>query len=614
MQSLSCPVCYSDLDQGEHLPRVIPSCGHTICTTCLSVILEDYGDLRCPLDKVKFATTKKEITISGFPVNYSLINVLEGTSERGLCEEHDEEFRFICHTDRRKLCDVCVCSVNHRGHEVTALKKLKVETDKKKKQLENVLEDLDMGYKEISEGLQKKQGDVLGVVRNTFDEIKNSLKNKEEQLNIEIKSFFQVKTEKASQLYGKKSLIRDQISENLNQLKFMFQKDDILFRNDFLSNIQANIQKFESEIQPEVVHKNSQQLFEGLRDISSSLQSALTSHTKPCLQFDFSFEDFLKNIPEEEEVKENANISAKSSIGFDCKDNYLEISIQQGAPKEITLNVDEWRKVQVVTINIKPCSLNKEDIKVLQYVWQKLTGMVHLIMKPTSDYVSEDLMTSVARALDKPTRLQKLELDFRLCSKVSDQNINALMEHVFSESIYLKSLQLYLHAPEISNSSMESLAENLLSKAKRLEEFTLDLKRTRVNDRGFTHVFKSLAPVKSLSLQLNLSKVGDKSIEVLAKKLLPSIDELENFELNLHSTQVTDFGLEKLFNSLKSAQKIVFDLRSTKISDRTVDPFLKKKLPTFKNLKEFKMEAANTNVGYDTRVQIDELQNKFISQ
>jgi len=565
------------------------------------------------MDKVKFATTTKQITLAGFPVNYSLINVLEGSSERGLCEEHDEEFRFICHTDKRKLCDLCVCSEAHRGHEVTALKKLKVEAEKKKKQLENVLEDLDMGYKEINENLQKKQTEVLSTIKDTFDELKNSLKNKEEQLYIEVKSFFQVKTEKANQFYGKKSQVREQITEKLNQLKSIFQRDDLLCENDFFTHLQDSIRKFESETQPEIMKKNTQQIYEGLTEISNSFQSAFTSQTKSCLKFDFSFEDFLKNLPKETSIEESViNISAQSSIGFDFKDNHLQISIQKTAPKETVLNLDQWSKAQVVTLNTKPCALTKEDIKVLQCVWQKLTSMVHLIMRPDATCISEDVIATLARVLDKPTRLQKLELDFRSCL-VSDQTIKLLMENVFSESIYLKSLQIYWHSDEITNSSLESLAENLLDKARRLEEFTLDLKKTKTNDRGLTQLFKSLAPVKSLSLQLNLNKIGDKGLEVLSKKVLPSIDDLDNLEINLHSTKITDFGMEKLFNALKSAKRLVFDLRSTQISDSSVEPFLKKRLPTFKTLKEFKMEAANTNITYDTRVQIDEFQTKFSS-
>jgi hypothetical protein len=31
----SCQICFNKYDSDLHCPRILPSCGHTICTTCI---------------------------------------------------------------------------------------------------------------------------------------------------------------------------------------------------------------------------------------------------------------------------------------------------------------------------------------------------------------------------------------------------------------------------------------------------------------------------------------------------------------------------------------------------------------------------------------------------
>lgn len=54
MSNLVCSYCNHKFDNKDRIPRVIPECGHTFCTNCLScfIISKEKGDFfECPTNK-----------------------------------------------------------------------------------------------------------------------------------------------------------------------------------------------------------------------------------------------------------------------------------------------------------------------------------------------------------------------------------------------------------------------------------------------------------------------------------------------------------------------------------------------------------------------------------
>lgn len=45
-----CSNCSSLFDKDHHLPRMLPECGHTICTDCIKSMIKR-GNVICPEDK-----------------------------------------------------------------------------------------------------------------------------------------------------------------------------------------------------------------------------------------------------------------------------------------------------------------------------------------------------------------------------------------------------------------------------------------------------------------------------------------------------------------------------------------------------------------------------------
>ncbi|XP_065668779.1 E3 ubiquitin-protein ligase SH3RF3 isoform X1 [Hydra vulgaris] len=75
---LECPICLERLDERS---RVLP-CQHTICLSCLGIIVESKGHLQCPECRTSYAN----LSIEKLPRNVLLVRLLEGirNSKRSL--------------------------------------------------------------------------------------------------------------------------------------------------------------------------------------------------------------------------------------------------------------------------------------------------------------------------------------------------------------------------------------------------------------------------------------------------------------------------------------------------------------------------------------------------
>ena len=159
-EELCCPICYYEYDTIDHLPRIIINCGHSVCAQCLSALIKGSDTLKCPLDKKSVSI--QELTVDLFPINYALLQVLEGNSGREFCKDHKtEQVRFVCITDQCHICDDCALYGEHRDHEVKSMKKIKREADVERKSLENALANLEKQHKHMGELLNEKRLELL---------------------------------------------------------------------------------------------------------------------------------------------------------------------------------------------------------------------------------------------------------------------------------------------------------------------------------------------------------------------------------------------------------------------------------------------------------------------
>uniref|UniRef100_A0A3Q3W9I8 Tripartite motif containing 47 n=1 Tax=Mola mola TaxID=94237 RepID=A0A3Q3W9I8_MOLML len=124
-KELTCAICLDFFKD-----PVILKCGHNFCRFCICMHWDENGDdygYQCPQCRTVF--TKRSFT-----KNYLVQNLVAKLDDLeclgscpaqstpvkvdGKCEQHGEELKLYCQTDKRPICVVCRESRAHRHHEV----------------------------------------------------------------------------------------------------------------------------------------------------------------------------------------------------------------------------------------------------------------------------------------------------------------------------------------------------------------------------------------------------------------------------------------------------------------------------------------------------------------
>ena len=80
---MDCSNCFLAFQHQFNLPRILISCGHSVCTECVIEITLN-GDLACPdcqapWEDNKEAIENQELFNRLFPVNVALLNLIKTT-------------------------------------------------------------------------------------------------------------------------------------------------------------------------------------------------------------------------------------------------------------------------------------------------------------------------------------------------------------------------------------------------------------------------------------------------------------------------------------------------------------------------------------------------------
>lgn len=85
---LKCNFCNQLYDDKNRCPRMIHSCGHSICTACMTSFVESQAIVKCPEDHMTVSLVGK--SVDDFKLNLVLMNILqtkEPTSQKSSTEQ-----------------------------------------------------------------------------------------------------------------------------------------------------------------------------------------------------------------------------------------------------------------------------------------------------------------------------------------------------------------------------------------------------------------------------------------------------------------------------------------------------------------------------------------------
>ncbi|KAL4442817.1 hypothetical protein ABPG74_010706 [Tetrahymena malaccensis] len=361
---LFCSGCQNMFDENNHLPRMLPECGHTFCNQCLVQILEKNDFIECPEDNI--VSSRKEVV--SFPKNYSLINIIRKkkkmseysspmqtfeqesqSSEKGgssrknsiqltsfnssirnsheedqtqiqqqkkKCKDHKKEKDIVCLDCRLAICSNCALFGEHKKHEVASEEDVIKNITERAETLLQVYEELEEKSALINTAHYKD------VIHTHLISIQQSLQS---QLNQQIQSIIK-------QIEEKKNKLNDEISSLIMQTEAGFYKILDLSKQNLLDEIEEWKKKAQDKLQNlceqssknEIMFdmleaKNNQnldiidqgeemlrQIIENNSIISEKVKMIQLQETK--LEFDSSFQNTLNNLIKVRQIKDDKNI------------------------------------------------------------------------------------------------------------------------------------------------------------------------------------------------------------------------------------------------------------------------------------------------------------------
>jgi hypothetical protein len=105
---LDCPICLEAYDLKERVPRVFPNCGHSVCSFCISQIINKHENnfvVCCPncrsLIDLYEVRKENESYIDVFPINIDLKQIVDSFHEsinfdKTLCSIHNAPIESVC--------------------------------------------------------------------------------------------------------------------------------------------------------------------------------------------------------------------------------------------------------------------------------------------------------------------------------------------------------------------------------------------------------------------------------------------------------------------------------------------------------------------------------------
>lgn len=91
---MPCPICFSSYQLiNKRLPRILTSCGHTLCSNCLQELITRTKDhfckeFHCPICRHYY----NQLDVESYPRNYALIDFIESHCVHLLSTKDDSSY------------------------------------------------------------------------------------------------------------------------------------------------------------------------------------------------------------------------------------------------------------------------------------------------------------------------------------------------------------------------------------------------------------------------------------------------------------------------------------------------------------------------------------------
>jgi len=524
-----CSICLSTYNTTDRVPKILPDCGHTICSSCLKQILK-LQHVCCPLDRKPL---DKNLTNTDLvPTNMLILQMLDGKAQEKTCKVHKEPVKFYCVVDKCEVCERCVSQGGtHQGHFVENMSEIFSKAAAKKNRLKGMLNDFEGEVNTLHELLEENKKNTVAVMKEKFTKLYDVIYKKEQEISAQIDSFFNREKScvenKIHTDISIRELIRSKIA-NLGQLEI----NDRLIKEleDDLSLLDFNASDQYSEV------------YSRSKEIQLNIEAAF--HDLMCLtgfaieEFEPLHDDYLlerQAIQQESVGVFSGKCPLRIEIEYDwlvvypvCPEDDLN-EVERGN----ILSISKSKELSKVCLDFRKRKLCKEMAGNLANLWKELKDFtcVKLFLTNT-EFNDQDLIDLCAYDFWCDKRVQDLWI-YLITTKIGEEGVKKLGQVIDGQNV--KSFILDASSSTFTDDCLKKLAKELICKLQRVESFDLRVTSTNVGDLGMEVLYKELMKVgthlQTLNLWLDITQVKERGFECLVKNLFPLMKNLANLDL-----------------------------------------------------------------------------------
>ncbi|XP_059814118.1 zinc-binding protein A33-like [Hypanus sabinus] len=234
-EEVICPICLDFFTD-----PVILECGHNFCRSCITRFWEREQRNSCPECREEFPdrTLRASRALANLAEKARNLNLNPKGKESKLhCEEHEEELKLFCETDKTLICVICAAAQEHREHRFVLIKEA---VKNYKDQLKSSLDSLTKKKSDFQEKEQQQKEKISGVqeqsrifqshVTSQFAELRQIITEKEQSLlrdlREEEKRILNPMEKNLREIQENIRIIQEEITKLKEQ---MDQKDSVIF-------------------------------------------------------------------------------------------------------------------------------------------------------------------------------------------------------------------------------------------------------------------------------------------------------------------------------------------------------------------------------------------------
>jgi len=632
MESLECPVCLEKYDLSLHLPRILPICGHTLCSQCIPKFLKNSKDFICPIGKEVQPGNYK--TLDSFPPNYVLRDSLEKSLQ--LCQHHQKELEFVCVQDKVKICNRCALFGEHKNHEIKPLSDLEPQMKKKIQEMKRLLQESEEYYKKTDKVYEDQRKAALGTIESRFKELRVILDMKEAEFIYQIILFYDHERGKLNSEIGQHSFVRQMLAKKLSEYEQMMKSTNPLklLEEDF--SAVGNI--IQEALCPDRVQKFDKLFNQFQHDTDLMLGTQVIALER--LQLKYENEENLKLLTNETNLKLNEKLSSRQElIGYqpiqakmvgqeqndiihttEKGEKYLQISYPLNISSYEAFNILKGVAEKVTCLQFK---IMKDIEKVppidtisIRSLRRLLPNLQEIIFLNENHKISDEALLNIFTSLfcQNDTLLR---ISFKGNMKgLFEQSMLYLAEKVLPSAQNLNSLQIWVRNAEVPHKVWTTLAESISQIAERLTCFHFHLPCQDLDANSYQKLFASMPNLQNFAFKPFSKAFNSKALEVFISKTLPSLKKLKTFQLLLNDSTVTDISVQKLLKFSPQAWFLTLyhfelDLKNTQLTDKSVQEFIQNCVPKFQTSQTFLILTNNTKISPSMNACLTQWQQHF---